>query len=158
MNLGICYGRNALYLARKGYNVTGVDISQIAIDQCRQKANKNGLDLHYICQDLGDFAIKDKYDVIYSTATLHYLGNRSKINRIIREMKKHTLAGGLNIISVPTDTKIAMDFPYYFKGEELRSYYKDWTILEYSEEDDHFSNGRVGTIAFVIAKQKNKAD
>ncbi len=33
-------------------------------------------------------------------------------------------------------------------------YYKNWKILEFREQEDLFSNGKIGTIAFIIAKKK----
>jgi 2-polyprenyl-3-methyl-5-hydroxy-6-metoxy-1,4-benzoquinol methylase len=37
LDIGMGIGRNALYLAENGFNVTGVDISQTAIDTARKE-------------------------------------------------------------------------------------------------------------------------
>lgn len=152
LDFGICYGRNALYLARKGYDVSGVDISQTAVNQCLDRARKSNLKIKCLVYDIAYFKFDTDYDVIFSTATLHYLGNRNVIKGVINNMKKHTKSGGLNIISVPTNTKIGMNFPYYFTKNELSGYYKDWQILGLGEEEDLFTSGKVGTIGYIIAK------
>jgi len=153
LDLGICYGRNALFLAKQGFQVEGVDISQVAINECLKEAKINKLEIKCYHQDIRDFKFTKNYNVIFSTATLQYLGDEDTIIKIIDKMKAHTKVGGLNIISAPTDTKIGMNFPFYFKKEKLKEYYKDWEILESDEEEDKFSNGKTGTIIFIIARK-----
>ncbi len=114
LDLGICYGRNAIYLATKGCEVEGVDISKVAIDQCLKKADKNKVKIKCYQQDIKEFNFKGKYDVIFSTMSLQYLEKEETAENIIKKMKSHTNEGGLNILSVPTNTKIAMKMPFYF--------------------------------------------
>lgn len=45
-------GRHALYLAERGYQVTGVDISPVAVERCRQEAARRGLAVEAVCADL----------------------------------------------------------------------------------------------------------
>jgi hypothetical protein len=47
-----------------------------------------------------------------------------------------------------------MKFPYYFKREELADYYRDWEIIESAEVENKFSNGGLGTVAFIIARKR----
>ena len=48
-------GRNALYLAEQGFEVVGVDISEVAIDRARQSAADRGLDTQFVVADLDRF-------------------------------------------------------------------------------------------------------
>ena len=50
-------GRNALYLASLGYEVTGIDISPVAVERCRSEARRLGLRLEAICADLESYAL-----------------------------------------------------------------------------------------------------
>jgi cyclopropane fatty-acyl-phospholipid synthase-like methyltransferase len=156
LDLGICYGRNAIYLARKGCRVVGVDVSEVAIQQCLDKAKKNKLQIRCHHQDIKDFVFEGKFGAMLSTMTLQYLGKEKIINEVIGKMKAHTRIGGLNIISVPTDTKIGMEMPFYFDTDKLAGYYSDWEVLEFKELEDNFSNGKTGTIAFIIARKKRQ--
>ena len=45
-------GRNALYLAERGYAVTGVDISAEALSRARRSARTRGLEVEWIERDL----------------------------------------------------------------------------------------------------------
>jgi 2-polyprenyl-3-methyl-5-hydroxy-6-metoxy-1,4-benzoquinol methylase len=43
LDIGMGQGRNALMLAERGWDVTGFDISDVAIDQAKAQAQKRGL-------------------------------------------------------------------------------------------------------------------
>lgn len=50
-------GRNALYLAERGYQVEAVDISQVAIEQAAAEALRRGLDIAWQVADLNEFDV-----------------------------------------------------------------------------------------------------
>ena len=47
-------GRNALFLAECGYDVTALDISRVALDRGRRAAAERGLTVDWLCADLDD--------------------------------------------------------------------------------------------------------
>jgi tellurite methyltransferase len=47
-------GRNALSLAAKGYAVTALDISRVALERGRRSAAERGLAIEWLCADLDD--------------------------------------------------------------------------------------------------------
>jgi SAM-dependent methyltransferase len=59
LDLGVGEGRNAIYLSRNGWSVTGVDLSEVAVSKARQNAaaNKAQLELHVADLDAFDFGI-----------------------------------------------------------------------------------------------------
>jgi 2-polyprenyl-3-methyl-5-hydroxy-6-metoxy-1,4-benzoquinol methylase len=48
-------GRNAVFLARQGYDVTAVDQSDVGLEKARKLAAKHGVSIHCIHADLADF-------------------------------------------------------------------------------------------------------
>lgn len=56
-------GRNALWLARRGWRVTAVDTSTVALDQARKKAADMGLDVEWIHADVRTWAPAGPVDV-----------------------------------------------------------------------------------------------
>lgn len=65
LDVGMGNGRNAIYLARKGWKVTGVDISQAAVKQAQAEAAKLKLELDTRAGDVERMDIgRDKYDLI----------------------------------------------------------------------------------------------
>jgi len=51
-------GRNAVYLASLGYQVTGVDGSEVGLAKARQLADERGVAITTIHADLGEFVIE----------------------------------------------------------------------------------------------------
>ena len=47
-------GRNALFLAESGYEVTALDISRVGLDRGRRVAAERGLIVDWLCADLDD--------------------------------------------------------------------------------------------------------
>ena len=47
-------GRNALFLAAKGFRVTALDISSVALDRGRRAALERGLTIEWLCADLDE--------------------------------------------------------------------------------------------------------
>ncbi len=48
-------GRNGVFLARQGYDVTTVDVSDVGLDKARKFAERNGVSINTILADLADF-------------------------------------------------------------------------------------------------------
>ncbi|MCC7205484.1 MAG: methyltransferase domain-containing protein [Phycisphaeraceae bacterium] len=68
-------GLNAIHLAQRGYVVTGVDVSQAAIDRAREVATEHRCHVDFLCLDL----VRDElppprdYDLWVDIKTLHVL-------------------------------------------------------------------------------------
>lgn len=52
LDLACGEGRNALWLAARGWQVLGVDFSSVAIAKARERAAAEGLDVDFVCEDL----------------------------------------------------------------------------------------------------------
>lgn len=48
-------GRNAVFLARQGFRVTGVDASRTGLEKARGLAAEAGVDIECLCRDLADY-------------------------------------------------------------------------------------------------------
>ena len=53
-------GRNSVYLARQGYQVTAVDLSAVGIAKAKKLAAQYGVNVDYIQADLADFSFGNK--------------------------------------------------------------------------------------------------
>jgi SAM-dependent methyltransferase len=52
LDLACGEGRNAIWLASLGWNVTGVDFSEVAIAKARAWAEREGVDVEFLCEDI----------------------------------------------------------------------------------------------------------
>ena len=58
-------GRNAVWLAEQGWDSTGIDFSDAAIDKGRQIAEKREIKVHWIAEDASTYALpKDEFDLV----------------------------------------------------------------------------------------------
>ncbi len=58
-------GRNALYFASLGYEVTGIDVSGVAVARCREEATRRDLSIEAIQADLELYEMaSDAYDIV----------------------------------------------------------------------------------------------
>jgi SAM-dependent methyltransferase len=65
LDLGCGTGRNALWLARHGWQVTGVDLSRVGLEQARAAAVARGLDLELHLADLASYPLEaDAFDLV----------------------------------------------------------------------------------------------
>jgi cyclopropane fatty-acyl-phospholipid synthase-like methyltransferase len=71
LDLGLGEGRNALYFAKLGFPVEGVDESKTYVKRCRERAEAEGLDLTVVEADLRAFEIpKRRYALIIASKVL----------------------------------------------------------------------------------------
>jgi len=75
IDLGCGTGNYALYLAERGFEMTGVDSSRSAIQIARENAKKRKLKCDFLVMDvLGDFEkIQGVFDFVYDWLLLHHI-------------------------------------------------------------------------------------
>ena len=137
MDLGCGNGRNSLYLAANGFDVTAWDKNAASInniDTIRQAEGLNTLQTAIV--DLNALSFEGEYDFILSTVVMMFLEPQT-IPGLIANMQRCTKAGGYNLIVAAMDTAdfpCTVGFPFAFKENELRDYYAGWELEKYNED------------------------
>jgi len=141
LDIGCGSGRNALYLALKGFTVEAIDANEKSLQTAltiKQQENLDNLSIRQV--DLNQHQqISGQYDFILSTVVLMFL-QRATIAPLITNMQQATFVGGYNLIVAAMDTQdypCKMPFPFAFKPNELADYYQGWQLLKYNEEVGH---------------------
>ena len=98
LDLGCGQGRDALFIARAGHDVDGVDISPNGIRDLDAAARREGLSIEGIVADIVDFTPDGQFDVILIDRTLHML-NREARNLILARLLDHVDDGGWLLIA-----------------------------------------------------------
>jgi len=139
LDLGCGEGRNAVYFAKHGFKVVGLDASLPGLEKTRRYAEEAGVHVETIHADIVNYELKDIYDVIFSTGTLQYLPPEVRSQRF-QNYKDCTSPNGINALSVFVRKPFiprapdAEETAYPYKSGELMSYYWDWEILHCVEE------------------------
>ncbi|MFC6277467.1 SAM-dependent methyltransferase TehB [Psittacicella hinzii] len=139
LDLGCGGGRNSLYLAKKGFEVTSVDHNAESIAFVQRVAAAEDLNVNAYEYNIETAAISENYDFILSTVVLMFL-NANSIPQVIKNMQEHTNPGGYNLIVAAMSTPeypCPMPFPFTFSEGELKNYYQGWEFLEYNENLGH---------------------
>lgn len=63
LDIGCGTGRHAIELAKRGYNVTGIDLSESQLKRASEKALAAGLDIKFIKMDARNLLFKNEFDL-----------------------------------------------------------------------------------------------
>jgi SAM-dependent methyltransferase len=152
LDLAAGEGRNAVFLAERGYDMEAVDISKTALDRAKKSGLSRGVRIKTVTADLDTLVIpKEGYDLILD----FYFLERRLIPRIKRGLKKEGMvvfetyttdqreraAGG------PSKTK------YLLKPNELLRLFREFHILFY-REGIFREGGKHRAIASLIGKKR----
>ena len=135
LDIAMGEGRNAVFLAKKGFIMDGVDISEVALRKAKRLARENHVSVNTINADLTTYVIKpETYVVILN---IDYL-QRSLIPQIKRGLKHHGVVvfenHTLDQLSNAPDMHLRRD-ELLEKGE-LKELFKDYQIMVYRETND----------------------
>ena len=139
LDLGCGQGRNALFLAQHGFDVTAVDQNELSLEILQSIVEQEDLEMPVGLYDINSASIGQTYDFIVSTVVLMFL-QADRIPAIIQNMQEQTSIGGYNLIVCAMDTEdypCSVNFPFTFKEGELANYYQDWELIKYNENPGH---------------------
>lgn len=140
LDIGCGEGKDSLFLAKKSFNVTAVDISKVGIKKLKYFTKKEELKIKCVVSDIKCFLdTSDDFDVIFGMNVLQFMTQKNILS-IIEKIKLKTKKNGFNVISsfiAETDKQKKFIFSkgyYFFDEGELGKLYKDWKIIFYEEK------------------------
>ena len=151
-------GRNAVYLAQNDFDVTGVDISEVAIEKCNRLAEERNTMVNAVVADLTDYDMgKAQFDLV----TNFYYYEPSIFPQVIAALKP----GGMFILEQfsidhlkyrETSRFGPRNPDYLIKPNELLEHFKSLRILYYEdtvvELDEGMHKGTAAVIRLIAQK------
>jgi tellurite methyltransferase len=131
LELGCGEGRDSVYFAACGCDVTGVDVAAAGLEKAERLARAHGVSVAWVRGDAANVAVAGPFDLVYSCGALHYVP-RGQRGRLFRRLKALTRAGGYDAHVVFTDRRVYVELGEevdYFGEDELRRTYSDWRIV-----------------------------
>ncbi|MBI3726505.1 class I SAM-dependent methyltransferase, partial [bacterium] len=145
-------GRNALFLASLGLEVTGVDVSEQGLLLAKKAAEARGLSLTLVTADLDAFPIEGEWDAI---VCFHFL-DRKLYPRLPLALRH----GGL--LAVETFTREQLAFPeshprreeFLLGPNELLETFRGLHVLSYEEGMLRQGDGSRAVLATLFAERR----
>lgn len=107
LDLGCGTGSITNILAKRGYDMIGVDISPDMLNVARDKAMEEGLDVLYLCQDIKEFELYGTVDAIICTLdVLNYITEPKDLQQVFALVKNYLNPDGIFIFDINTEHKL----------------------------------------------------
>ena len=160
--LDVCMGegRNSIFLASRGWKLTGFDVSDVAVMNARRKADKAGVKLTAIRSGYQEFDFGDgKWDLIVMTYAYFPIREAVYVNRLVRSMRPGSLLafqhGVLEKGEDRSGTAPLLGIP---EEGELKEVFRSLAIVRYEEVEEEsdwqVSHGhRMGRTVRMLAKK-----
>lgn len=104
-------GRHSLELARRGYQVTGVDRTKGYLDKARKQAKEEGLNIEFVQGDMRFFSRPNAFDTVISMFTsFSYFEDPQEDKRVVENVFKSLRIGGRFIIQMHGKETLAKIF------------------------------------------------
>nr|WP_255772778.1 tellurite resistance methyltransferase TehB [Paracandidimonas lactea] len=156
LDMGCSNGRNALYLAQRGFQVTAVDVNPHALGQLQSIVDQESINaITPRLYDISDASLDADYDFITCTVTLMFI-EPSRVAAVLADMQQRTRAGGYNLIVCAMDSPdypCPMNFPFTFRPGELSAAYQGWELVKYNEDVGAMHNGARLRFATMLARK-----
>jgi SAM-dependent methyltransferase len=150
LDLGMGEGRNTIFLAQQGWNATGVDLSDVAIAQAKERAEQVGVKITAVVDDLDHFPMGENQWDLIAMFYVHawYREARPKsTERVAAALKP----GGLLVVE-----GFAGKDKFLFRPNELLRDFPGLRVVRYEdlEGEAEWALGRSHIIRFVAEKPK----
>lgn len=138
LDIGCGEGKDAVFFARNGYDVTAFDVSDAGIEKTKKLADQTGVHVNVFKADLVDYRLDAHFDVIFSSGVLHYIKPEFR-EEIIENYKRFTHPNGLHIFNVFVNKPFIAPPPekepnaFKWHSGELLTHYYDWLIQDSAE-------------------------
>ncbi len=95
LDLACGHGRHSLELARRGYRVTGLDLSEPSLAIARETASQAGLDVEFIHGDMREIPFTGEFDAVINLFTAFgYLESEAEDQRVLDSVARALKPGG----------------------------------------------------------------
>ena len=149
LDIGCGEGKDAVFLARNGYQVSAFDVAQAGLDKGRELAQKTGVHVDFFRANASDYRPEGEFDIIYSSGILHFIAPDVR-GELMESLKEHTSVDGLCALNVFVEKPFISRADdgerkdrYLWKSGELFGYYHDWLFLHTDEEVFDCNSGGV---------------
>ncbi|RJO75199.1 class I SAM-dependent methyltransferase [Nocardia panacis] len=130
LDIGCGPGDTAIYLAGLGYRVVGLDAAPTAIEQARERAARQGVNVEFVVADATDLAeYTGRFDTVVSSALYHCLNAEARRGYAAAIGRATKSGGRLFQTCFQKNEHSDIYAPFAIEEAELREVFDaDWSI------------------------------
>ncbi len=135
LELGCGEGRDSVFFAAGGLDVTGVEISRAGLRKAARLARERGVTVRWVSADMARLALDGPFDLVYSCGAIHYVRRHLRA-RLLGRLAALTRPGGYHALVVFTSRAVYVEKKEvidYFGPGELTGAYAGWRVLRHAE-------------------------
>jgi 2-polyprenyl-3-methyl-5-hydroxy-6-metoxy-1,4-benzoquinol methylase len=111
LDLGCGVGRHSLELARHGFHVTGVDRTGKYLEQARESARAEGLEVEFVQEDMRVFSRQDVFDAVINMFTsFSYFEDPDEDRQVVVNVHHSLKSGGVFLLETSGKEVLARIF------------------------------------------------
>jgi len=152
LDVGCGTGGHSLLLAKRGYDVSGVDLSPHMLSIAKEKAAEEGLSLKLKEGDARSFEFGEKFDAVVSMfAVMGYQITNEDIDKAFKRVREHLKSGGLFVFDIWFGPAVLTDRP---SDKVLIIEHGDEKIIRMTRPDLSVMNHTVD-VKFTVMRTKD---
>ena len=152
-------GRNAVFFARCGYEVSAMDLIDAGIEKTKRLADIANVNVNAFKADINDYRLDTKYDILFSNGAFHYI-NPELRDEIITNYRDYTNTDGINAFNVFIEKPFVDKAPDIdehsspWLSGQLLLFYHDWLVEDFSEYIEDCTTGSKYAVNQIYARKK----
>ena len=143
LDVGCGYGRHAIELVQRGFNVTGLDLSLPLLIRAADEAQRRSLSVNFVHADMREMAFEKQFDGAYSMLTSFGYFDEETNLRVAERIGRALKPGGRLLLDILNRDYVVSDLP-------VRVWWEGTGCVVLEEVDFNFHTSRINTHRSIV--------
>jgi SAM-dependent methyltransferase len=143
LDVGCGYGRHAIELVDRGFNVTGLDLSFPLLIRAAEEAEHRGVAVKFVHADMREMAFENQFDGAYSMMTSFGYFDEETNLRVAERIGRALKPGSRLLLDIVNRDYVVGDLP-------LRVWWEGTGCVVLEEVDFNFHTSRINTHRSIV--------
>ncbi|HVZ86696.1 MAG TPA: class I SAM-dependent methyltransferase [Polyangia bacterium] len=143
LDVGCGYGRHAIEMVQRGFNVTGLDLSLPLLIRAADEAQRRSLTVNFVHADMREMAFEKQFDGAYSMLTSFGYFDEETNLRVAERIARALKPGGRFLLDIVNRDYVVADLP-------VRVWWEGTGCVVLEEVDFNFHTSRINTHRSIV--------
>jgi len=143
LDVGCGYGRHAIELVQRGFNVTGLDLSLPLLIRAADEAQRRALSVNFVHADMREMSFENQFDGAYSMLTSFGYFDEETNLRVAERIGRALKPGRRFLLDVINRDYVVADLP-------VRVWWEGTGCVVLEEVDFNFHTSRINTHRSIV--------